>query len=591
MIATSPRRSARVEHATSLNVLVVSSKWNRLGLISQLLGFHGHRVLCAASIDDAMALMDSGEVNVALVDLDLADFDGLTLIGHLWHADPDLPILSFGGDSRPTKAQAAIAAGVSTHLSWPPDPSALVLAAQVSATQRLGKPYRQARRLMTTTSEIANRANSAAGCGDFLERALESLVRHFEADRASVFLLQQTPAGPTLRAMAAHNVERRVLQDVAPGEKITGKVFQTGLAQLFIDEAHRQPGYESCRPIQGLASSMSVPMQAGAGPVGVINLATFDPERAFTPRDLEALEFLAGSVAEALKHVTAASEQSVLRQQLQNAERLTVAGELTAGITHEIKSPLAYVQTNMQAMRDYVTGVQPLLKAVLQAHAEGRLPEDIERALQPEDAQDLLTDALPLLDECQGGLRRILTIIQDLRSMMQADGELRFDDVALCDVVQQAVKLTRTRVAPVAKVLIECPADALVRGHAVQLTQLVVNLLNNAADAIAERPDGEVAGLIHIEVRRSEDAIVLNVDDNGAGMDPQTVARAFQPLFSTKHKRGGTGLGLGLVQRIVQTHGGSIEVSSTPGQGTRIAVTLPPRQALSLVDSAAAGAR
>ncbi|MFH1807528.1 MAG: GAF domain-containing protein, partial [Pseudomonadota bacterium] len=476
MIAASLSRPPRNEHSVPHKVLLVSSQWSRLTVLERLLAQQGHRVTCSCSVEDATAAIENDGVDVALVDLDLAEFDGLTLIGHLWHADPDLPILSFGGDSRPVKPAAAISAGVSAHFAWPPDPSALVLATQVSATQRLGKPYRLARRLMATTSSITLQANTSADCMDFLDKALEVLVRHFEADRGSVFSRVETATGIMLRAQASRGIERAFLQDVAPGDKVTGKVYHTGLAQLFIDSARTQPGYESCNTINGLSSSMSVPMRTPDEMLGVINLATCDPDRAFTPRDLEALEFLAGNVAEALRHVEAAGQQSALRQQLQNAERLTVAGELTAGITHEIKSPLAYVQTNIAAMRDYITGVRPLIEVVLQAHDAGTLPAAMEQALSVDDARDLMDDALPLITECQGGIQRIMTIIQDLRSMMQCEGELTFDDVVLSEVLQQSVKLTRSRVSPVAKVQVECPADAVLHGHSVQLVQLLVNL-------------------------------------------------------------------------------------------------------------------
>ncbi|MFH1810617.1 MAG: ATP-binding protein [Pseudomonadota bacterium] len=567
------------EVRASAQVLLVSSQWGRRSAIHKLFDLFEARCFCAETAEQAIGYLTSEPVSVAVVDLDLEGFDGLTLIGHLWRGAPDLPVLVFGGNQRPAKRRAAALAGVSAQFDWPPDPEALMLAVRVATSQPHGKSYSVTRQLMATSSAIALHAGTAQAIQEFLDRALATLVLHFEANRGSLFTLVSTEVKQVLRAQAWRGLEASWLRDLAPGEGVTGRVFQSGLAQLFLDEAAAQPGYESCTTICGLSSSMSVPLRAQEQILGVVNLAVTSPTRAFSPRDLETLEFLAGQVGVATRQVEVQVEQAALRQQLQNAERLTVAGELTAGITHEIKSPLAYVQTNLHALRDYLRSVQPFLTRAVADQERGALPRDLDDVLDVEGTRELIADGLPLLEECGSGLGRILKIVQDLRSMMQSDADVVMEAVRLAEVIAQAVKLTRARVSPAARVKVTCDGEPVVRACAVQLVQIIVNLLNNAADAITERPEGAAAGEIAVRVTQQDALVLLEVEDNGVGMDEATLQRAFQPLFSTKLRRGGTGLGMGMVKRIVERHQGQLEVTSTPGQGTCIRVRFPHRSA------------
>lgn len=119
------------------------------------------------------------------------------------------------------------------------------------------------------------------------------------------------------------------------------------------------------------------------------------------------------------------------------------------------------------------------------------------------------------------------------------------------------------------------------------LTQVLLNLAANAAHALAEssptRPASAVGGIaervpkVAIAARpvRSGDAVILTIADNGAGMTPEVMARACEPFFTTRSGRGGTGLGLAMVRRLVEDEGGSVRLCSTPGEGTTVAVELP----------------
>jgi signal transduction histidine kinase len=109
-------------------------------------------------------------------------------------------------------------------------------------------------------------------------------------------------------------------------------------------------------------------------------------------------------------------------------------------------------------------------------------------------------------------------------------------------------------------------------GVADQLTQVIMNLLINAADSLSSKEEGEREIILRSEILN--DNVCLTVIDNGSGMDEETLNRAFEAFFTTK-KNKGTGLGLSLCYSIITGHGGTIEIDSALGEGTQVRVLLP----------------
>jgi signal transduction histidine kinase len=115
------------------------------------------------------------------------------------------------------------------------------------------------------------------------------------------------------------------------------------------------------------------------------------------------------------------------------------------------------------------------------------------------------------------------------------------------------------------------PGRAIVFGDPHELQQVALNLLLNAADACDERKQGRVT----VSVTRTGDEVVLAIADNGIGMSPENQDRCFDIFFTTKPVGEGSGMGLAVVHNIVTNHGGRIEFTSAPGQGTTFQVFLP----------------
>src|SRR5262245_996190 len=242
-----------------------------------------------------------------------------------------------------------------------------------------------------------------------------------------------------------------------------------------------------------------------------------------------------------LELVADVTEQAKLRERLGEAERLAAAGELAAGVAHEIRNPLAAI-VNATTLLDADEALTPeertsTLDAVRkEARRLNRILSDFLIFARPREPKRLTGDIREVVDH-------VAALIRDAPARAQ-----------LVDL--------RTRVNP------DVPAFAF---DADQLTQVLLNVALNGVEAMGGR------GRLSLHVERQNGQVVIDVVDTGRGIPPEERGRVFEPFFS--RKPGGTGLGLTIVRRIVAAHGGHIDIQSQPGRGTRFAIALPVAEA------------
>ena len=170
--------------------------------------------------------------------------------------------------------------------------------------------------------------------------------------------------------------------------------------------------------------------------------------------------------------------------------------------------------------------------------------------------------------ETSEGIDRIKKIIRDLKHFSHNEQE-RYQPVDLSRCVATSMNLARHELERV-RVTTHLPPDLPpVNGSESQLSQVLMNILVNAAQAVEQ--DGE----IRIEAHSDEQSYCLSVTDNGPGMEAAQLEQIFEPFFTTKPIGQGTGLGLSISQDIIQRHGGTLTATSAPGEGTRIDIRLP----------------
>lgn len=242
-----------------------------------------------------------------------------------------------------------------------------------------------------------------------------------------------------------------------------------------------------------------------------------------------------GSITHFLGVAVDLTERRAWERGAMHSERLASLGQLAAGVAHEINTPLANIMLIAESIRRRSTDpwTQSRVDSVLQ---------------QTESAAKIVRGLLDFA-------RR---------------PEARVGEVDLCEVVTYAVGFLRGKQDVDVEVEVATPPDrVLVRGDREQIIQVVTNLLNNAYDAVGRH------GRLLVEVRAAADWTHIRVHDNGPGILPEVQTHLFEPFFTTKAEGKGTGLGLAICHGIIESHGGTIEVESEPGQGTTFDVALP----------------
>ncbi len=241
-----------------------------------------------------------------------------------------------------------------------------------------------------------------------------------------------------------------------------------------------------------------------------------------------------------------------LEQRLVHADKLACIGQMSAGIAHEVNNPVAYVLANLTSLSD--------------------LLDELEGAQLDEAAKQALSGAREILSDCTGGMERIRRTVSDLKVFSRVEYDL-VEQVDLNRVVEAACQLAANEVRHRARLVIDTGDVPRVVGDASKLTQVIVNLLINAAQAIES---GDASHhRISVETRLEGTDVVLRVRDTGSGIAPELLPRIFEPFITTKPRDRGTGLGLWLVHEIVRLHEGSIHVESTVGSGTTFEVRMP----------------
>jgi len=252
------------------------------------------------------------------------------------------------------------------------------------------------------------------------------------------------------------------------------------------------------------------------------------------------------------------TEREQMRGRLAVADRMVSIGTLAAGVAHEINNPLAYVLGNLDHVR------RELGRLRRDAAAGPGLPAGA-LAARMEDAETALAEALE-------GAERVRQIVRDLKKLSRA-GDGGRGPVDLRQVVDAAASMVAHEIRQRAQLVKEYRTEARVEANEGRLTQVLLNLLVNAAQAI---PEGQVhRNVIRVVVNGTPEVAVLEVQDTGGGIRPEHLARVFDPFFTTKPVGVGTGLGLSICHGIVTDLGGTIEVESTPGRGTTFRIRLP----------------
>ncbi|MBU1320382.1 MAG: ATP-binding protein [candidate division Zixibacteria bacterium] len=246
------------------------------------------------------------------------------------------------------------------------------------------------------------------------------------------------------------------------------------------------------------------------------------------------------------KRVELQRDSDSSRAQLSHAAKLASVGELAAGIAHEINNPLASINEEAGLMKDL-------------------MDPSLGEPVKPEELKHYLDSIQESVFRCRDITRKLLGFVR------KTDIELRHQNVhRLIDEVVDGLlghELSVSNIKIVRTYATDIP-ELLTDGN--QLEQVILNILNNAIDAMEDNP-----GTIRIKTKRAGNYVMIAISDTGKGMTLAQLENIFMPFFTTKAVGKGTGLGLSVSYGIVRNLGGKITVESEPGKGSEFTAVIP----------------
>jgi signal transduction histidine kinase len=415
----------------------------------------------------------------------------------------------------------------------------------------------------------------------------EVLQRHVESlmNVAAMVLLRIEPEGQQSSLLLAR-IDGQSVSDFGPfrldDDSFVAQVAQ-GRQELLLQKA----------AISGRATpsqSLFVPLVIDQRLLGVMAIES-QPGEQYGERECLIFRTLCAYGAIALDNAEAYRQVGVTlktlgdtQAQLVQQAKIASLGTLTAGVAHEINNPANFAYVGSYNLRQQLA----LFHRYLLDLSGPEAPADLLAALQARF--DELGESLNVITE---GATRIRDLVKDLRTFSRLD-EADWKEVAIADSLSATVNLVRTQYAHQVEIIAELDANPTLMCWPAQLNQVFMNLIVNACQAIAKRPepnDGSVLphGRLVIRSRlEAQDWLLLEFEDNGIGMSAELIEHIFDPFFTTKGVGEGMGMGLSITLGIIDKHRGHIDVKSSPGQGSCFILRLPLSQQAIVKEEAAA---
>jgi signal transduction histidine kinase len=316
-------------------------------------------------------------------------------------------------------------------------------------------------------------------------------------------------------------------------------------------------------------------------------LAEFDEALAAGANDCIVKPFNEGELLARL-----AVAERILRTQsdLAESQRLATIGSLTAGVAHEINTPMQYVADNARFLQESFGQLSRFFARLDEWRSARRggvsgedgsppaaFPAALEEALGEFEIEYLLREFPSAAKETLEGVARVTSIVQAMKAFCHP-GATDKAPVDLTRAIENTVTVARNEWKYVAEVVTEFDPDLPhVKCYAAELNQVVLNLIVNAAHAVGEAVGKSGRrGMITIRTLRDDGWAEIRVHDTGLGIPEKIRFKIFKPFFTTKPAGKGTGQGLAIARRVVvEKHGGTIDFTSEEGRGTTFVVRLP----------------
>ncbi len=276
---------------------------------------------------------------------------------------------------------------------------------------------------------------------------------------------------------------------------------------------------------------------------------------------------IVGTWQDITQEVRLRRETELHRQQIIHADKLASLGEVVAGVAHELNNPNSFIGYNIPLIEETWGLFRPIIEQYLEAHPGW--------SVNGLDGKELMQDMYDMIEAIRTGSERINQVVANLKDFVRRDEGIHKAPVRINEVIDKAMIIVGSQLRKsVSSLQIDLADDIpIIEGQFQKLEQVITNLALNAIHAMPSREGSRLT--IRTRFARRIRSVVIEIVDNGTGMEPELVERIFEPFFTTRRNSGGTGLGLSVSYNLVQEHRGLLGVLSHPGRGSRFIVSLP----------------
>ncbi|MGB3636231.1 MAG: ATP-binding protein, partial [Rivularia sp. (in: cyanobacteria)] len=278
-------------------------------------------------------------------------------------------------------------------------------------------------------------------------------------------------------------------------------------------------------------------------------------------------------------------ELKQMQLQLVQSEKMSALGSLVAGIAHEINNPISFIGGNIKVANEFVKDLFGLIDLYQNNYPQPA--KEIIKEIEAIDLEYLYEDLPKLINSMQQGVDRLYDLSISLRTFSRADTQKKVD-CNIHDCINSTLTILKHRlkasnIRPEIEIIADYGNLPSIKCFPGQLSQVFMNIISNAIDALEESNSGlsfeqiqANPNCIKITTLTKNKQVLVSIKDNGSGMTEEVKKSIFEYLYTTKPVGKGTGLGLSIVHQIIfEKHNGSIEVNSALGEGAEFIISLP----------------
>ncbi len=416
--------------------------------------------------------------------------------------------------------------------------------------QASAQTLRRQNEYLATSAEIGRIVTSTLDLDTLFSRSVNLIHERFDFYHVAIFSLDETKLTAVLKSatgeVGAEMIQRR--HTIPVGSKsIVGTASSTGIP-LVVNNTKSNSTFRPHPLLPNTSSEAAIPLRIGSRIVGILDLQSLTTD-AFSQDDINVLLALADQIAVAIgnAHSYELAQQAI--DEMRELDRLK--SQFLANMSHELRTPLNSI---IGFSRVIIKGI------------DGPVTD-----LQEQDLGAIYNSGQHLL--------RLINDILDLSKIDAGKMDMAFDDVNVEELIQSVIPTATglLKDKPISLKQNIQPKIPIIRADAMRLRQVMINLLSNATK-FTDKGSITISATIETKLNGQPD-VVISVIDTGAGIAPEDMNKLFLPFSqvdaSPTRKTGGTGLGLSISRRLVELHGGKIDVKSELGKGSTFFFTIP----------------